>query len=51
MGLSCKPMGETKSRMAKLQNRLDAEARAREEAKRKKKETEKAKTESKKQNA
>ncbi len=50
MGLSCKPMGETKSRMMKLQNRLDAEAKAREEAKRKKKEAEKVKAESKKQN-
>ena len=38
MGVTCKPIGENKSIMKKLQNRLDAETKAREEAKRKKKE-------------
>ena len=38
MGLTCKPIGENKSIMTKLQNRINEEAKAREEAKRKKKE-------------
>ena len=38
MGLTCKPIGKNRSVMKKLQNRLDAETKAREEAKRKKKE-------------
>jgi hypothetical protein len=38
MGLTCKPIGKNRSVMKKLQNHLDAEAKAREEVKRKKKE-------------
>ena len=38
MGVTCKPIGKNKSIMRKLQNRLDAEAKAWEEVKRKKKE-------------
>ena len=44
MGLTCKPIGKNRSVMKKLQNRLDAEAKDREEVKRKRKKKKKIKS-------
>lgn len=43
MGITCKPIGKEKSVLKKLQNRIEAEEKAREETRRNKKKEEKNK--------